>query len=327
VKKILVTGGSGYIGSHVAKMLYENGYEPVVYDMQSRSRPWAHLNWEAVAGDITNKWSIGHIFDNHKFDAVIHLAAISTVERSITDPLPYYQTNVGGAAALVEACRWHGVNKIVFSSSSSVYGLSNYKPRLESDAKNPVTAYGASKLAAEYLFRDASSLGIQTVGLRYFNASGASPDAKIGEYRTAASHLIPSIQCVIEGKRSQLSIYGNEFNTVDNTAIKDFTHVWDIAASHLNALDYLFNGGKSDVFNIGAGDGKTVFQMFLEYQLQSDVKIPFVFGNTRPGDVECNYADISKAKHILGWEPKLSDKATIVRDARRWYSTELYKSL
>ena len=325
---ILVTGGSGYIGSHVAKMLHEHGHTPIVFDLQARNRLWANLGWEAIAGDITNKWCLENVFDKHKIDAVIHLAAITTIPRSIVDPMPYYKTNVGGTAALVEACILHNVNKIVYSSSSTIYGPSNSLPRLEDDVKAPLTAYGASKLAAEYIFRDASNaFNIKSVGLRYFNASGASPDGKIGEYRNIITHLIPSIQTVVEGKRSQFCINGSNFDTPDKTAIKDFTHVWDIAAAHIDALSYLDEGGKTDIFNIGGGDPKSILEMFTEYQLQLGRTIPVSIGAARDGDIACNYADISKAKRILNWEPKLSNRETIIRDALNWYSSDLYKSL
>lgn len=328
MKKILVTGGSGYVGSHVAKMLYENGYEPIVFDLQARSRTWAHLHWEAIAGDITNKWSLENVFNKHNFDAVIHLAAVTTIPRSIVDPMPYYRTNVGGTAALVEACIQHRVNKIVFSSSSTIYGPSSNLPRVEDARKEPLTAYGASKLAAEHIFRDAGvAHGIKSVGLRYFNASGASPDGLIGEYRDIITHLIPSIQTVVEGHRSQFCIYGTDFDTPDKTAVKDFTHVWDIAAAHINALEYLNNGGNTDIFNIGGGDPKSILEMFTEYQLQLKEAIPVCIKPARAGDVACNYADITKAKRILGWEPKMSDRGSIVRDALNWYATDLYKSL
>lgn len=328
MKRVLVTGGSGYVGSHVAKMLYETGYEPIVFDIAARTRNWAHLNWEAITGDVNNRWSLENAFSKYEFDAVIHLAAITTIPQSIVNPMPYYRTNVGGAAALVEACILHKVHKIVFSSSSSVYGRSNNLPRDEDDRKDPLTAYGSSKLAAEHIFRDASTaFNIKSVGLRYFNASGASPDGKIGEYRNLITHLIPSIQTVVEGHRSQFCIFGTNFDTVDGTAIKDFTHVWDIAAAHVNALEYINSSGDTDVFNIGGGAYKSILEIFTEYQLQLGSAIPVCIKPARDGDVACNYANINKAKKILGWEPKMSNRESIVRDALNWYSTNLYKSL
>ena len=328
MKQILITGGSGYIGSHIAKLLNERGYEPIVFDLYAGFREWSNLGWESISGDINNKWSLEHVFDKHSIDAVIHCAAVTTIPRSIVDPMPYYRTNVGGTASLVEACLLHKVNKIVFSSSSTVYGTASILPRTESDRTEPLTAYGASKLAAEHILRDASrAFGLRSVSLRYFNASGASPDGKIGEYRDIITHLIPSIQTVVEGNRSQFTIMGTDFDTLDGTAVKDFTHIWDIAAAHINALEYLNSGGKTDTFNIGANDPKSILEMFTEYQLQLGQAIPVSIKQARAGDVACNIANIEKAKRILNWEPKMSSKETIIRDALNWYSTDLYKSL
>lgn len=323
-----MTGGSGYIGSHVAKMLQEQGYTPIVFDLQVQNRLWANLGWEAITGDINDRCSLESVFEKYKIDAVIHLAAITTIERSLCDPFPYYDTNICGTAKLLEVCKSFKVNNIVFSSSSSVYGYSNSLPRTEYDRKEPNTAYGASKLAMEYLFRDiGKAYNINYVGLRYFNAAGASPDGRIGEYRDVITHLIPSLQAVVEGKRDKFIIRGANYDTPDGTAIRDFTHVWDIADAHIKALDYLNDGGSSDIFNIGGNNYKSILEMFVEFQLQANIAITVSIGDTRPGDIAVNYTDNSKAKIILNWEPKLSDKETIIRDALQWYASETYKAI
>ena len=330
MKEILVTGGSGYVGSHVAKMLHEHGYRPVIFDLMVTQRPWANPHWPGVAGDINNKWQVERIFDSFEIEAVIHLAASSEVGTSVTQPIKYYQNNVGGTANILNACAKYGVKKFVFSSTSSVYGEVDPAklPTKEDYPKNPVTSYGSSKWAVECMLRDVTiAHDIQSVSLRYFNASGASPDGTIGEHRLAPTHLIPSIQHVVNGKKDTFVFNGNDYPTADGTAVRDFTHVWDIADAHVKALEYLNAGGKTDSFNIGAGQGKSVLEIFTEFQTQGNVVVPFRSGPRRPGDIPINYADISKAKEILGWEPKMSDKESIVRDAVKWYNSDLYKSL
>ena len=329
--KVLVTGGSGYVGSHVSKMLHEQGHTLFVIDMRSKQRPWASPHWNANSGDINKKYSLWRTFEEHNFDAVIHLAASSEVGSSVWDPLTYYQNNVGGSASVLEACVKFGVNKFVFSSTSSVYGRVDpmMLPTRENYPKNPLTSYGSSKLAVENMLRDVQlAHGIRSVSLRYFNASGASPDGVIGEYRENPTHLIPSLQSVIDGKREEFIINGNDYDTEDGTAVRDYTHVWDIARAHINALEYLDAGGKTEYINIGAGQGKSVVHMMSEFMKQANVgSYRWAFGPKRPGDIPINYADITKAKDLLGWEPKISDAYNIVKDALNWYRSDLYKEL
>lgn len=330
MKHILVTGGSGYVGSHVAKMLFEHGYYPVVFDLMVNQRPWANPHWPGVTGDINNKWHLDTLFNNFEFDAVIHLAASSEVGASVTNPIRYYQNNVGGTAALLATCVKYNVKNLVFSSTSSVYGVVDPEnlPTKEDHPKNPVTSYGSSKWTVECMLRDVDiAHSIRSVSLRYFNASGASPDGTIGEHRLSPSHLIPSIQHVVNGNKDTFVFNGTDYPTKDGTAVRDFTHVWDIADAHIKALEYLQAGGKTDSFNIGAGQGKSIIEVFTEFQTQADVVVPFRSGPRRPGDIAINYADISKAKEVLGWEPKMSDCKSIVRDAVKWYKSDLYKSL
>lgn len=329
--KVLVTGGSGYVGSHVAKMLYEQGHVPVVYDLQAKLRPWANPHWEAISADINKKYSLERAFEEHKFDAVIHLAASSEVGASVSNPLRYYQNNVSGSATVLETCVKYSVNKFVFSSTSSVYGEvhPDKLPTREYYLKAPATSYGSSKLAVENMLRDVDvAHGIRSVSLRYFNASGAAPDGSIGEFRKNPTHLIPSLQNIIDGRQREFVINGGDYPTEDGTTVRDYTHIWDIARAHIKALEYLDAGGTTDYINIGAGEGKSVIRMMSEFLDQAKVGMfPWRIGPRRAGDIPINYADISHAKAVLGWEPEISTASEIVRDALNWYRGDLYKEL
>lgn len=326
--KVLVTGGSGYIGSHVVKLLTEQGHTPVVYDLMAIRRPWAHFGIRSISGDISNKWALEKLLEFSNFDAVIHLAASSEIEQSVSSPLVYYTNNVGGSAVLLEACKKYKISKVVFSSSSAVYGNVNVLPSTENNPTNPITSYGSSKLAVESMLRDVSlAHDIRSVSLRYFNASGAAPDSAIGEFREHPTHLIPSLQAYREGRKDKFSLYGNNYVTRDGTAIRDYAHVWDIAQAHIDALNYLDKGGKTVCLNIGSGSGSTVLEIIREFEKQTGFKINAEFKDPRPGDISENWADISKSESVLGWTPKRSKLETIIEDAIRWYSSETYKRL
>jgi len=328
--QVLVTGGSGYVGSHVAKMLYEHGYTPVVVDKMAKLNSWSNLGWNSISNDIKNKWALDSIFEDNKIGAVIHLAASSEVGPSVTRPLEYYENNVYGSMQVLDACCRNGCDKIVFSSTSAVYGEVHPSrlPTCEYYPKNPTTSYGSSKWTVENMLRDADvAHNIRSVSLRYFNASGASPDGKIGEWRKEPTHLIPSIQAVLEGRRSKFFINGNDYATSDGTAVRDYAHVWDIASAHINALHYLESGGKTTSINIGAGKGHSVLEILKEFETQLGISLNVEYGPRRPGDIPINFADVSEAKKVLGWQPKISDPYNIVKDALNWYNSNTYKEL
>lgn len=327
---ILVTGGSGYIGSHVAKLLFEVGYNPIVFDLESKIRYWNNLGWTGICGDIKNKWHVDRLFHDHKFDAVIHLAGSSEIESSVLDPISYYQNNVGGTANILTACKTYNVNKIIFSSTSSVYGAVDQEnlPVNENHLTNPLNSYASSKLAIEHMLRDVDlAHGIRSVSLRYFNASGAAPDATLGEFRVNPTHLIPCLQAVREGRKSEFVVYGTTYNTKDGTAVRDFTHVWDIANAHVSALEYLMNNGKTEIFNIGSGYPTSVLEIVKEFEYQTNYNLPITYSSNRPGDIAINFADISKAKKILYWTPKYTNYKDVIKDAIMWYNSNTYKWL
>ena len=328
--KILVTGGSGYVGSHVAKLLKLTGHEIFVLDKVANQRPWATPNIKTFNGDVADYGSLDKLFETYKFDAVVHMAASSEVGPSVTDPLFYYANNVANTALLLNMCAKHEVDKVVFSSTSSVYGEVDEEdlPTKEDHPKNPTTSYGSSKLCNEHMLRDvARAFGIRSVSLRYFNASGASLDGSIGEYREKPSHLIPSLAAVAMGQRSEFIVNGINYPTPDGTAIRDFTHVWDIALAHAGALDYLEKGSPTTAINIGAGKGYSVQEMLDEFQKQWGSPIFFIDGPKRVGDIPRNYANITKAKELLNWSPERSTPEQIIEDAIRWYRSDLYKRI
>ena len=328
--KVLVTGGSGYVGSHVAKLLKEKGHIPFVIDKDADNRKWVNPDIGTFNGDIADYIGLNKVFETYKFDAVIHLAASSEVGPSVTNPLMYYANNVSNTALLISICLQHSVNKFIFSSTSSVYGQvpTHMLPTQEFYSKNPATSYGASKLCVEYMLRDVSvAHGMRSVSLRYFNASGASPDASIGEYRKTPSHLVPSLAAVALGQKETFVFNGTDYDTHDGTPVRDYTHVWDIANAHIKALDYLEAGGETTALNIGAGEGKSVQEMYEEFAKQWGEHIPFTVGERRPGDIAINFADITMAKETIGWTPERSTPQLIIEDAIRWYRSDTYQRL
>jgi len=328
--RVLVTGGSGYVGSHVARLLKLEGHTPIVVDREADVRSWATEGVMLYKGDIADAQGLISIFDKHKFDAVIHLAASSLVSESVSNPLLYYANNVGNTGLLLEICKLHNVNKFVFSSTSSVYGEVHPSrlPTCEYYPKNPLTSYGSSKLTVEHMLRDVDRAhGIRSVALRYFNASGACPDGSIGEFREEPTHLIPSIAEVAMGYRDVFTINGDDYQTRDGTAVRDYTHIWDIARAHVLALNYIVDGGATEQINVGSGKGYSVKEMFEEFQSQWGDPIPNVVAPRRPGDIPINFADISKAKDLLGWKPLRSTPKFIIEDAIRWYKSDKFKGL
>jgi UDP-glucose 4-epimerase len=328
--RVLVTGGSGYVGSHVAKLLDEQGYTPIVLDKVASRRTWCNPHIRHYNGDIADHVGLNKLFEEHKFGAVIHLAASSEVGPSVTNPLMYYANNVSNSALLIGICLQHGVDKFIFSSTSAVYGQVpvHMLPTLEEYSKNPTTSYGSSKLCVESMLRDVSvAHGMRSVALRYFNASGAAPDASIGEYRETPTHLIPSLAAVATGKRESFTFNGTDYETEDGTPVRDYTHVWDIANAHVKALQYLYKGGETTAINIGAGKGTSVQQVYEEFTKQWGEHIPFTVGEKRPGDIAINFADICLAKEVLGWRPERSTPQQIIEDAVCWYHSDLYKNL
>jgi len=319
--KVAVLGGAGYIGSHTVKELLERGHEVVVIDnLQTGYLNAVHKGAEFLKGDIRDKKFLRDAFCGKGFDAVIHFAACSLVGESVSDPLKYYNNNVGGAIVLLEVMVEAGVDKIVFSSTAATYGEPEKVPILEDDRTTPTNPYGETKLAMEKMFRWVGEAhGIRFVSLRYFNACGADESGKIGEAHNPESHLIPLILQVPNGKRPAIYIFGDDYDTKDGTCVRDYIHVTDLADAHILAVEYLQNGGESDIFNLGNGVGFTVREVIESARRVTGHKIPEVISPRRAGDPARLIASSEKARRVLGWNPKHADLDEIVSSAWKWH--------
>ena len=259
--KILVLGGAGYIGSHTVYRLIEQGHKVVVFDnFETGYLEAIHPDAEVYEGDLRNREDIDNVFDKESdIDAVIHFAANSLVGESMVKPLKYYDNNICGTKVLLESMVAHNINRIVFSSTAATYGEPIHTPILENDPTNPTNCYGETKRAMERMFYwTEQAHGMKYVSLRYFNACGAHISGKIGEAHNPESHLIPIILQTANGTRDHISVFGTDYDTPDGTCIRDYIHVTDLAQAHILAVEYLINGGESDIFNLGNGVGFSV---------------------------------------------------------------------
>lgn len=319
--RLLVLGGAGYIGSHTALELIKKGHEVIVVDNLVTGYEKA-IPDKAVfyQGDIRNFDFLDTLFKKEKIDAVIHFAAYSLVGESVTNPLKYYDNNLYGTKVLLEAMIKNNVNKIVFSSTAATYGEPENIPILESDRTCPTNPYGETKLAMEKMFHWASKAhGLSYVSLRYFNACGADATGQIGEAHNPESHLIPLVLQVPNGKRESVSIYGTDYDTPDGTCIRDYIHVTDLAQAHILAVEYLTNGGESDIFNLGNGVGYSVREVIETARSVTGHPIPATEVPRRAGDPARLVASGEKAKKILGWEPKIKKLDEIIASAWKWH--------
>ena len=319
--RLLVLGGAGYIGSHTALELIKKGHEVIVVDNLVTGYEKA-IPDKAVfyQGDIRNFDFLDNLFKKERIDAVIHFAAYSLVGESVTNPLKYYDNNLYGTKVLLEAMIKNNVNKIVFSSTAATYGEPENIPILESDRTCPTNPYGETKLAMEKMFHWASKAhGLSYVSLRYFNACGADATGQIGEAHNPESHLIPLALQVPNGKRESVSIYGTDYDTPDGTCIRDYIHVTDLAQAHILAVEYLANGGESDIFNLGNGVGYSVREVIETARSVTGHPIPATEVPRRAGDPARLVASGEKAKKILGWEPKIKKLDEIIASAWKWH--------
>jgi UDP-arabinose 4-epimerase len=262
-ENILVTGGAGYIGSHVCKALHAAGYNPVTYDNLSSGHDWA-VKWGPLErGDILDAPRLKEVFASYKPAAVMHFAALIVVGESVENPAKYYRNNVAGSLSLLEAMRAQGVNHFIFSSTAAVYGLPEIVPISETATERPINPYGETKLIVERMLRDfGGAYGLNWTALRYFNAAGADPDGEIGEAHDPETHLIPIVLEAIQGKRGRVNVFGTVYDTRDGTCVRDYIHVCDLADAHVAALDRVRRGGSSTAYNLGNGAGFTVHEVY-----------------------------------------------------------------
>ena len=318
---VLVLGGAGYIGSHTVYELADNGADVVIADnLQTGYLAAVHPKARFYKGDIRDKAFLDYLFKKEKIDAVIHFAASSLVGESMTNPLKYYDNNLYGTMVLLKSMVENGIDKIVFSSTAATYGEPENIPILETDRTEPANTYGETKLAMEKMFKWVSSAhNLRYVSLRYFNACGAHASGKIGEAHNPESHLIPIILQVPNGKRKEVSIFGDNYPTKDGTCIRDYIHVTDLAQAHILAVEYLKQGNPSDIFNLGNGVGFSVKEVIETARKVTGHSIPAVISPRRAGDPAQLIASSEKAKFILGWKPKHADIEEIIASAWNWH--------
>ena len=318
--RILVTGGAGYVGSHVAKALAGLGFEPVTYDNLSTGD--RHLvQWGPFEfGDILDASRLHEVVARYQPEAIMHFAALALVGESVVDPARYWHANVTGTVNLLDVCRTHGITVVVLSSTCAVYGIPEQLPIVETSIPQPVNAYGASKLAAEHaLVSYQHAYELRGARLRYFNAAGADPEGETGEMRVVETHLIPLALDAILGRRPPLKIMGSDYPTRDGTAIRDYVHVIDLAEAHVAALRHLRAGGDSFVANLGAGIGYSVREIVAAVERVTGRKVPCKWTERRPGDPPNLVADPDYATRLLGLDFELSRSLDfIIETAWRW---------
>jgi len=318
-RSILVTGGAGYIGAHACKTLAEAGYMPVAYDNlvygHRQSVKWGPLE----EGDIGDRRRLETVLKKYNPTAVMHFAAYAYVGESVENPAKYYRNNVSGTLALLESLKNFGIDKIIFSSTCATYGMPKQMPIGEDHPQYPINPYGRSKLMIEWILRDfAAAYDLKFVSLRYFNAAGADPDAEIGEDHTPETHLIPLVLDTALDRRDHLEIFGTDYDTPDGTCIRDYIHVTDLAAAHLRALEYLGDGGESNVFNLGNGNGFSVREVISAARKLTGRDITCVESERRPGDPPVLIGSSEKIRKILSWDPVFTTIEAIIETAWKW---------
>jgi UDP-glucose-4-epimerase GalE len=319
MKRILVTGGAGFIGSHIAKALAESGYEPVAFDNLSVGHRWAAKWGPLIEADLLDRSALDRAFHEQAIDAVIHAAGSAYVGESVADPRKYFRNNVTAAVNLLDSMASHQVASIVFSSSCTTYGIPQALPLSEAHPQSAISPYGETKLFIERMLQwcgGAEKLGWMI--LRYFNAAGADPEGEIGEDHDPETHLIPLAIAAALGKEP-LQVFGTDYPTPDGTAIRDYIHVTDLARAHVAALEHLAASGSNAALNLGTGQGHSIREVIQCVEDVSRRTVSYGEAPRRAGDPPALIADAARAKELLGWQPRYSDLTTIVETAWRWF--------
>lgn len=316
---ILVTGGAGYIGSHVVRQLREAGERVVVLDDLSTGFREAVLDAPLVVGQVGDEALVERVLVEHAVGTVMHFAARTIVPESVADPLRYYGNNTAQTRSLLDRCVKAGVKHFVFSSTAAVYGIPGDGRVREDSPTQPINPYGSSKLMSEWMLRDLDAIGaLRHVVLRYFNVAGCDPQARIGQ-STKNATLLFKVACEVAlGRRAQLSVFGSDYPTPDGTGVRDYIHVEDLAAAHLRALDYLRSGGASTTLNCGYGHGYSVREVIAAVERAHGAPLAVLEQPRRAGDPPSLVADASRAGEVLGWRPRYDDIDVIARTALAW---------
>ena len=317
---ILVTGGAGYIGSHMVLALVERGEEVVVLDNLSTGMWWA-IQPEAklVEGDIGDEALLDRVMAQYRFDAVVHFAGSIVVPDSVKDPLGYYLNNTVKSRMLMACAVKAKIPRFIFSSTAAVYGDVPAEPVFEDRPPAPVSPYGASKLMTEQMLKDSgAAYGLKYIALRYFNVAGGDPTGRIGQSTPRATHLIKVACQTALGQRDQLEVFGTDYDTPDGTCLRDYIHVSDLIAAHVDALEYLRKGGDSGIFNCGYGKGYSVLDVIRAVERVNGAALPVTYGPRRPGDPPAIVAGAARVREVLGWQPKHENLDFIVETALNW---------
>jgi UDP-glucose 4-epimerase len=316
---ILIVDGAGYIGSHVNKELHHKGYDTLIYD-NLLSGHKESIKWgKFILGDLDNLAHLRLVFQKYRIDAVMHFAAFSDVEGSMKNPQKYYKNNVCGTLNLLEVMKEFKVNKFIFSSTCAIYGNPIELPITEAHPQNPINPYGQSKLMIERILQDyCNAYNLKYVSLRYFNVAGADMEGEIGENHNPETHLIPLALDAAIGKRENIEVFGTDYDTKDGTCIRDYIHVTDLADAHILALEYLLNGGESDVFNLGNGDGYSVKDVLDCVKLVTKKDFIFIEKPRRKGDSTILIGSSEKIRMKLKWQPKYNQLEKIIQSAWNW---------
>jgi len=318
-KKILLTGGAGYIGSHVVRQLGAAGESVVTLDNLSTGFAAAVTAGELVVGDTGDAALLQRLFTDHDFDTVMHFAAHTIVPESVADPLKYYANNTANSRTLLEACQQHGVKHVVFSSTAAVYGIPTDGKASEDSPTTPINPYGTSKLMTEWMLRDLAFAGGPTyVALRYFNVAGCEPSGTIGQSTPKATLLVKVACEVAVGTRPHVAVFGTDYPTPDGTGLRDYIHVDDLASAHLDALAYLRAGGNSSTLNCGYGHGYSVREVLSAVERASGRPLNIVDEPRRAGDPPILIAVADRVRDVIGWTPKFDDLDVIVQTALAW---------
>ena len=317
--KIFITGGAGYIGSHIVKALGEAGHELLIYDNLSTGHEWAVLYGRLVKGELADTIHLNDVLSTFKPEAVMHFAASIQVEESVREPLKYYRNNVVNTINLLEAMVKHGIRNFIYSSTAAVYGIPEKMPVDETAPLNPINPYGASKVMVETILRDMSQAhDFRYIALRYFNVAGADPEGRIGQAYKESTHLITRALKTAKGEFPKLLIYGTDYPTPDGTCIRDYIHVNDLADAHVRALEHLMAGNGSDVMNCGYGHGFSVKEVVETARKVTGINFSTEETDRRPGDPPALTANSSRLRALTGWVPRHDDLEFIIRTAWDW---------